>query len=230
MKYLLVACLTAAMPWPFLFCVFPGDWKICSVVHIYKFGDPYAVKNYRPISIIPHIVKIFESLICNRIKRSLNHVIIEEQHGFRPGKSTITSSIVFTTYITECLEQKNQVVVIYTDFRKEFDTVDNGLIINELRAHGVGNPFLTWLKIYLKIDSLESCHILQSELYTFSTWILRLDFSLDLGKYHVMSYTRIRFLIYHPYRLSNVLIELVFVFKDLGIFCSSSLSFEHKHK
>lgn len=50
--------------------VFPVVWKICSVTPVYKSGDPSDIKNYRSISIIPHIAKIFESLVFNRDKRS----------------------------------------------------------------------------------------------------------------------------------------------------------------
>ncbi|KAF0761231.1 Reverse transcriptase domain-containing protein [Aphis craccivora] len=246
---------------------FPVAGKICSVTPVYKSGDPSDVKNYRPISIIPHIAKIFESLIFTRVKHSLNHIIIDEQHGFRTGKSTITSSVILVRHLIQLI---------------------TGLIINELQALGIGSPLLSWLKsyltnrkqfvklhdslseliyvpsgvpqgghlspilfilfvnsinkwitkakfllfaddikIYLKIDSPESCLILQSELDTFTTWVTRLGLSLNLGKCHVMSFNRSRSPILHPYRLCDVLINRVFVFKDLGIFYTSSLSFEH---
>lgn len=87
----------------------------------------------------------------NRVKHSLNHVIIGEQHGIRPWESTIISSVeLFSSYIVECLEQKNQIDVIFTDFRKLFETVDHFLIINELQGLGIGYPLLTWLKSYQK--------------------------------------------------------------------------------
>lgn len=84
---------------------FLSAWEICSVTSIYKSSDPIDVKNYHPILIIPHIAKLFE--VYNRVKHSFSHVIIEKQHGFRPGKSTITSSFV---NLIECLEQESKVV------------------------------------------------------------------------------------------------------------------------
>ena len=128
---------------------FPSIWKICSVTPVLKAGDPSDVTNYRPISIIPHLAKLFESLVYSNIKRSLNHIIIDEQHGFRPGKSTVTSSVVFTNYLLDNIEKGGQVDVVFTDFKKAFDTVDHDLLINELDLLGIGDPLLSWLRSYL---------------------------------------------------------------------------------
>jgi len=47
------------------------------------------------------------------------------------------------------IEKGGQVDVVITDFKKAFDTVDNGLLINELDTPGIGNPLLSWLRSYL---------------------------------------------------------------------------------
>ena len=128
---------------------FPSIWKTCSVTPILKSGDPALVSNYRPISILPHLAKIFECIIYNCIKRPLNHILIPQQHGFRPGKSTVTSGVYFSTFINDSFEMGQQVDVIFTDFSKAFDSVDHGLLINELESLGIGNPLLSWLRSYL---------------------------------------------------------------------------------
>lgn len=73
----------------------------------------------------------------------LNHIIIDEQHGFRPGKSTITSSVVFTTYLLNSIEKGGQVDVVFTDFKNAFDTVGHGLLLSELELLGIGDPLLS---------------------------------------------------------------------------------------
>lgn len=55
------------------------------------------IKIYRRITIIPYLIKMFKLLAYMYIKQNLNHLIIDEQYGFRPGKSIVTSSIIFTT-------------------------------------------------------------------------------------------------------------------------------------
>jgi len=67
-------------------------------------SNTYNVKNYRPISKIPYIAKLFELIVYSNIKRSFNHAIVDVQYGFRSGKSTITRSVVFALYLTDAIE------------------------------------------------------------------------------------------------------------------------------
>lgn len=110
--------------------VFPTIWKTYSIISILKVGDPSDVLNYRPIFILHHLTKIFELIIYDNIKRSLNHIIINEQHGFRPGKSAITSSVVFTTNIAVSLEDGYQNDLIVIDFKKHL--LESIMVLNHL--------------------------------------------------------------------------------------------------
>ncbi|XP_050527786.1 uncharacterized protein LOC126897886 [Daktulosphaira vitifoliae] len=129
--------------------IFPGVWKTCSINPILKSGDPCLVSNYRPISILPHIAKLFESLVYSSIKRSLNHIIIDKQHGFSPGKSTVSCNLSFTTFILNSFEKDYQVDAVFTDFKKAFDTIDHRLLVSELKILGNGDSLLSWLESYL---------------------------------------------------------------------------------
>lgn len=79
--------------------IFPHILKLGSITPILKSGCPTDVSNYRRISILSHIAKMFESLVQKDILRSFNNIIIEEQQGFRPGRSTITNSLIFIIMI-----------------------------------------------------------------------------------------------------------------------------------
>ncbi|XP_015369815.1 PREDICTED: uncharacterized protein LOC107165892 [Diuraphis noxia] len=113
-------------------CTFPNIWKICSATPVLKSGDASDVTNYRPISIISHIAKVFESVVYHCIKRSLNYILIDEQHGFRPSKPTCTNGVSFLSYIIENIDSGSQIDVIITDFKKAFDTVHHEQLIYEL--------------------------------------------------------------------------------------------------
>jgi len=76
--------------------VYPCIWKMSCVSLIHKSGDKYDVKNYRPISILSHIAKLFDSLVFQSIQPSVTSVLIDEQHGFRPSHSSITNSLSLT--------------------------------------------------------------------------------------------------------------------------------------
>jgi len=129
--------------------IFPAAWKTCSVTPVFKSGDPSLVSNYRPISILPHILKLFEFIVYSSVKRSLNHILIDEQHGFRIGKSTVTCSLSSTSYILKSFESDCQVDTVFMDFNKAFDMVIHSRLISELDSLGIGYPLLSWLQSYL---------------------------------------------------------------------------------
>ena len=71
----------------------PKIWKKAHVMALLKPGkDPSVPKNFRPISLLSHTYKLFERLILNRIGPVIDNLLIPEQAGFRPGKSTTTIS------------------------------------------------------------------------------------------------------------------------------------------
>jgi len=67
---------------------------------------------------------------------------MEEQHGFRSGRSTTSCNAVFCNYIFEAIKAHSQVDVIFTDFCKAFDRVDHYTLQRVLQATGFGEPLL----------------------------------------------------------------------------------------
>lgn len=123
--------------------IFLSALKLGSIRPILKSGDPTDVTNYRPITILPHLSKLFETLVLNSIRPSLNHILIDEQHGFRPGRSTVTCNLSLHSYIFDSFRNKCQVDVIYTDFSKAFDRVDHNRLMSTLASIGIGEPLLS---------------------------------------------------------------------------------------
>jgi len=69
---------------------------ICSsITPIFKSGDKSHARNYRPISILGHIAKLFEKLVLKDILPLVNPTLIDEQSGFRPGWSVVINLLVF---------------------------------------------------------------------------------------------------------------------------------------
>lgn len=122
---------------------FPDIWKISSVTPIFKSGEIIDVSNYRPISIISHLAKLMESIVLNTISRPVSSILIDEQHGFRPGRSTTTCNAVFSEYVLDAFRDHCQVDVIYTDFAKAFDRVNHSALITVLKSVGFGEPLLS---------------------------------------------------------------------------------------
>ena len=71
--------------------IFPDAFKKSKIVPIFKKGDSSLLTNYRPISILPTISKIFERVIYNQVYEL--YLLVEEQYGFRTNHSTEYAAI-----------------------------------------------------------------------------------------------------------------------------------------
>lgn len=129
--------------------VFPDAWKLASITPIHKGGNMNNVENYRPISILNCLAKVFESLIHGILYPVVQHAISEYQHGFVRKRSTTTNLMSYTHSIINHLEKRNQVDAIYIDFAKAFDKVPHELAIEKLSRLGLPFWVIQWLKSYL---------------------------------------------------------------------------------
>ena len=68
----------------------PNEWKLASIFPIYKKDLKNAVDNYRPVSLLSNVGKVFEKCLLQYVKPFIIPSICEEQHGFTQGKSTVT--------------------------------------------------------------------------------------------------------------------------------------------
>ncbi|CAG9781741.1 unnamed protein product [Diatraea saccharalis] len=129
--------------------VFPDKWKLAKVVPIYKGGDISCVKNYRPISLLCIFAKVLESLICPIVRNHCKKFFTDHQHGFLEARSTCTNLVCFESLLSEALDSRKQVDVIYTDFCKAFDKVCHKVLINKLQSFGIAGSLLNWMSSYL---------------------------------------------------------------------------------
>lgn len=266
--------------------VFPAALKIGAISPLLKSGDPNVVSNYRPITMLSNLSKLFESIVLKSIRLPLNHILVDEQHGFRPGRSTTTCNLALTSYIYDSFRARSQVDVIYTDFSKAFDLVDHSLLIKNLSILGIGDPLLSWLtsylsnrylyvsvhgsssthfvpssgvpqgavlspllfalfvnsapsvlrhskllifaddiKLYLRINSINDCSLLQQDLTSLVSWGESLGLSLNISKCSVFSFYRTHSHIYFPYVIHDFPIQPASEFiRDLGFTFTPDLS------
>jgi hypothetical protein len=131
--------------------VFPCVWKESYFVPLFKSGDKRNISNYRGISILSAIPKLFEKLVCDVITQIIRPSIsesIEEQHGFVGGRFTVTSLVEFSNFVLSEMENGLQVDAVYTDFSKAFDRVNHGLLLGTLTLKLCGSMIL-WMGSYL---------------------------------------------------------------------------------
>lgn len=129
--------------------VYPDRWKISKVIPIYKSGSKQEIKNYRPISIVCAVSKIFEVVIFNKLFSEISGKISICQHGFLPLKSTLTNLATFCQYVHEAFNNGSQVDVIYTDMEKAFDKVRHCVILKALSDMDVSLYLTKLIQSYL---------------------------------------------------------------------------------
>ena len=126
----------------------PSDWKLANVVHVHKKGAKDHVENYRPISLLPIVSKVFERCVLNSIKDHLYHVISPKQHGFCTGRSCVTNLLETFDHIGSLLGSGSQVDTIYLDMSKAFVKVSHRRLVHKLIQAGFGSNLLNWFGSY----------------------------------------------------------------------------------
>jgi len=110
--------------------VFPSILKSARVCPIYKKSDKTLCENYRPISLLSNLSKIFERVMFNRIEEFLseNYIMYQHQFGFRKKYSTNHALLSIIEQIKQHLDNKTFVCGIFVDLEKAFDTVNHKII------------------------------------------------------------------------------------------------------
>ena len=129
----------------------PEILKTQGIIPIYKKGDKSDAANYRPVSLTSHIIKLFGRVVRSNIVKFIEEQILlaDEQHGFRPSRSTVTQLLVHIDNILDILETAENADVIYLDFAKAFDKVDHKLLLKKIRNLGIGGRLLNWIENFL---------------------------------------------------------------------------------
>ena len=131
--------------------VHPDKLKLAKVIPIYKKGSKTLTSNYRPISLLSNLNKIFEKLVFSRVYSFIdkNNSIYNLQYGFRPKYSTNHALINITEKIRDALDKGNYACGIFVDFQKAFDTVNHKILIKKLAHYGIRGSLNEWVSSYL---------------------------------------------------------------------------------
>ena len=131
---------------------YPAQLKIAKVIALYKRGVKYNPGNYRPISLLSCLNKLFEEILCKRLARFLeiNHILFDYQFGFRKLHSTTLALIEFTDNIRKVLYEGNYAINVFVDLTKAFDTVDHEILLDKMDRYEIRGQTNDFFKSYLK--------------------------------------------------------------------------------
>ena len=130
---------------------FPSQWKIANISPVFKKGKRSKIENYRPISLLCNISKVFEKTLHMHVSNYLysHNLIHENQAAYKPGDSTICQLTEIVHNVHLHMEEGHEVRMVFLDISKAFDcTWHNGLLY-KLKQLGIQGSMLKLIQSYL---------------------------------------------------------------------------------
>jgi len=132
----------------------PEHWKCSRIIPLFKSGAPENFSNYRPISNLCSLAKIFEKCILERMLEVANQSGIdltgEGQHGFKRLHSTVTAGLSIQHDLSTALDQGLIAACISLDLSAAFDVVNHELLIRRMKTLGIPGDICTLIELWLK--------------------------------------------------------------------------------
>ena len=115
--------------------IFPKQWKISRVCPIPKTDNPTSIKDYRPISVLSVLSKVYERVILNQLCSFIEtqNLYNINQSGFRKGHSTNTLLLKLRDDIRTAMNRSEVILSILIDYSKAFDTIDHRILLEKLQ-------------------------------------------------------------------------------------------------
>ena len=131
----------------------PDEWKYSIVLPLFKNkGKSDDCNNYRGISLLSPIAKIFETILAEQVSFYFesNNLFHPSQHGFRKNYSCESALHEIISELNDAKDKRLIALLLFIDFRKAFDTVDSKLLINKLFHYGFDNLSLKLITNYFE--------------------------------------------------------------------------------
>ena len=127
------------------------------MVPVHKRSSRSDPKNYRPISLLSVVGKIFKRIVAREVCRHLseNYHLSDKQFGFRPGQSTSDLLMLLTRKLQDALDDGQDTVVVALDIAGAFDRMWHGGLLEKLHAKGIQGDLLLLLENYQQGRTLQ---------------------------------------------------------------------------
>ena len=141
--------------------IYVDEWKRAQVIPIYKSEDRRKCENYRPISILPIVSKVFEREVFRQLYGylSVNSLLSKFQSGFRPKHSTLSALIRMCDDLLKNMDNGELNCVVFLDVRKAFDSINHEILLDKMHNFfGITGTQLKWFESYLN-NRVQQCLI-----------------------------------------------------------------------
>ena len=145
-------------------CQIPDEWKFSLVSPLFKGkGVTTTFDNYRSISVLSPIAKIFEKILCKSIVEYFdsNNLFSPTQHGFRAKHSCESALLTLVNTLKNKIDDKKISLALFIDFKKAFDLINPRLLFLKLFQYGFENSALNLVRDYF-VNRLHICKINES--------------------------------------------------------------------
>lgn len=131
--------------------IFPDQMKLAMICPFHKGGSKLKPSNYRPVSILPILSKVFEKIMQSRLVKFLEQEknIFPQQYGFQKNKSTTLAVLDLYSKIIQALDKGEYACSVFLDFAKAFDTVNHKILLKKLENYGIRGIANKWFESYL---------------------------------------------------------------------------------
>ena len=100
--------------------VAPGDWKNAVIVSVYKKGSRLDCTNYRGISIMSIVGKVFARVLNERVKVMTVDKVMDEQGGFRSGRGCSDQIFAVKQIVEKTIEKNKKMYMAFVDLEKTY--------------------------------------------------------------------------------------------------------------
>ena len=127
--------------------IFPDGCKIARVAPVHKSGPTDDQSNYRLISVLPIVARLFEKLVFDQMYSFLNDnkPLYSQQSDFRSMLSVLSCLLKCTNDLCLDIDKGNFTLVTFIDLKKAFDTVNHTILVKKIYFYGIKHKELCWV-------------------------------------------------------------------------------------
>ena len=130
----------------------PTVFKLAKISPLFKGGDRFNARNYRPVAILPALSKIVERIVFGRLKLHLesNDLLSDRQNAYREKRSVTTAMLQLYDELVQKQEEGIDSAAVFLDCSAAFDTIQHSVLLEKLKLYGASDKSMEWFKDYLK--------------------------------------------------------------------------------